>query len=94
MASGRRSGALGRAVAAGHLLTSAMAASSDTLSLTLSNSAPSDISQIVDISFAGFGIEPSNLFSFTGGASQNDLSVNLLENLSNYTGKPRSHTAT
>ena len=32
------------------------------------------------------GIEPSNLFSFTGGSSPNALSINLLNNLANYTG--------
>lgn len=65
-------------------------AASSSLAVTLSNSAPSSISQIVDISFAGFGIEPSSLFSFTGGSTQNDLSINLLQNLANYTGKPGS----
>jgi hypothetical protein len=39
-------------------------------------------------SFAGFGIEPSNLFSFTGGSSANGLSVNLLQNLADYSGLP------
>lgn len=63
-------------------------AASSSLAITLSNSAPSSIAQVVDISFAGFGIEPSNLFSFTGGSTQNDLSINLLQNLANYTGKP------
>lgn len=39
-------------------------------------------------SYAGFGIEPSNLFSFTGGSSTNQLSVQLLENLASYSGAP------
>lgn len=64
-----------------------MAASSSTITLSLTAAAPSDISQVVDISFAGFGIEPSNLFSFMGDASQNDLTVNLVSNLANYTGE-------
>lgn len=34
------------------------------------------------------GIEPSNLFSFTGFEATNQLSVNCLENLANYTGVP------
>ncbi|KIW06869.1 uncharacterized protein PV09_02545 [Verruconis gallopava] len=42
----------------------------------------------LDPSFAGFGIEPSNIFSFTGGSSANELSVNLLQNLADYSGAP------
>lgn len=34
------------------------------------------------------GIEPSNLYSYTGGSTTNALSVNLLNNLANYTGAP------
>jgi hypothetical protein len=39
-------------------------------------------------SSAGFGIEPSQLFSYTGGDTVNQFSVNLLQNLADYTGKP------
>jgi hypothetical protein len=39
-------------------------------------------------SYAGFGIEPSNLFSFTGGNSANDFSIQLLQNLADYSGAP------
>lgn len=39
-------------------------------------------------SFAGFGIEPSNLFSFTGGSSENKFSTQLLQNLADYSGAP------
>lgn len=79
--------ALCRAAAAANLVASAMAAS-DSVSISYSSdSAPSGISSYVDIGFGGFGIEPSNLFSYTGQDSQNDLSINLLENLANYTGK-------
>ena len=39
-------------------------------------------------SYAGFGIEPSNLFSFTGGNSENALSTQLLQNLADYSGAP------
>ncbi|PSN62028.1 hypothetical protein BS50DRAFT_577892 [Corynespora cassiicola Philippines] len=42
----------------------------------------------VDPSFAGFGIEPSNLFSFTGNEQPNELSVQLLQNLADYAGAP------
>lgn len=46
------------------------------------------ISPILSPSFAGMGIEPSNLFSFTGFEATNQLSVNCLNNLANYTGVP------
>src|SRR5689334_2142218 len=46
------------------------------------------VSGFISPAFAGFGIEPSNLYSFTGGASANKLSINLLTNLANYTGTP------
>lgn len=82
---GRRSRALAGALVSSHLLTSAMADSSVTLDLT---STPTGLSQIVDLSFGGFGIEPSNLFSYTGGETPNELTLTLLENLGNYTGKP------
>ena len=36
----------------------------------------------------GFGIEPSNLFSFTGSDVTNKLSVQLLQNLADYSGGP------
>lgn len=46
------------------------------------------VSRIISPSFAGFGIEPSNLYSFTGGAQPNELTNNLLQNLVDYTGVP------
>lgn len=46
------------------------------------------VSRIISPSFAGLGIEPSNLFSFTGGAQENELTKNLLQNLVDYTGVP------
>lgn len=80
-----RSRALCRAIATCQLLSSAIAAS-DSVTISLASvSAPA--TNYVDRSFAGFGIEPSNLFSFTGGADTNSLSVNLLENLGKYTGE-------
>ncbi|KAF2799870.1 glycoside hydrolase family 79 protein [Melanomma pulvis-pyrius CBS 109.77] len=50
--------------------------------------ANANVSAILDASFAGFGIEPSNLFSFTGRATANQLSVGLLQNLADYSGAP------
>ncbi|KAJ4414399.1 hypothetical protein N0V82_007961 [Gnomoniopsis sp. IMI 355080] len=48
------------------------------------------ISEFVPASFAGFGIEPSNLFYFTGGNETNGFSIQLLQNLADYSGKPAS----
>lgn len=58
------------------------------ISLTPAATAPDGASDYIDASFAGFGIEPSNLFSFTGGDVPNDFSVKLLQNLADYAGKP------
>ncbi|ORY16781.1 hypothetical protein BCR34DRAFT_531271 [Clohesyomyces aquaticus] len=58
-----------------------------TLSLSPAAKA-SGVSSALDASFAGFGIEPSNLFSFTGHANSNEFSVQLLQNLANYSGAP------
>jgi hypothetical protein len=60
------------------------------ISLTPASNAPaaSGLSQVVGPSFAGLGIEPSNLFSFTGGNTPNQLSINLLQHLTNYSGAP------
>jgi hypothetical protein len=46
------------------------------------------VSSPLDPSFAGFGIEPSNLFSFTGNDKTNEFSVRLLQNLADYSGAP------
>ena len=46
------------------------------------------LSQVITPAFAGFGIEPSNLISFTGASEPNQLSLNLLQTLANYTGVP------
>lgn len=59
-----------------------------TYSYTPASSVPSGASKPLSPSFAGLGIEPSNLFSFTGGDDANELSINLLQNLANYTGTP------
>ena len=66
----------------------AVAAAQGTLQLDFTASLPTDHSDYIDPSFAGFGIEPSNLFSFTGYASPNALTFNLIDNLAIYTGKP------
>ena len=50
--------------------------------------AQGSLSQTISPAFAGFGIEPSNLISFTGDENPNDLSLNLLYILANYTGVP------
>lgn len=54
----------------------------------ISDTPPADASSVIDPSFAGFGIEPSNLFSFTGMEQPNELTFNLINNLVAYTGKP------
>ena len=59
-----------------------------TYSYTPAAAVPTGASLPLAPSFAGFGIEPSNLFSFTGNESPNELSINLLQNLANYTGTP------
>ncbi len=58
------------------------------LSISPLSTPPVGTSQIIGASYAGFGIEPSNLYSYTGGSVANVLSVNLLHNLANYTGAP------
>jgi hypothetical protein len=70
------------------LSLSHLALAQSSLSLSPSGSAPSGASDYLDASFAGFGIEPSNLFSFTGGDTPNTLSINLLQNLADYAGAP------
>jgi hypothetical protein len=46
------------------------------------------VSDNLSPSFAGFGIEPSNLFSFTGNDKPNTFSIRLLQNLADYSGAP------
>jgi hypothetical protein len=60
----------------------------NSLSLSPSTNAPSGAFEYLDASFAGFGIEPSNLFAFTGGDTANTLSIKLLQNLADYAGAP------
>lgn len=73
---------------AGFGLISAAFAADPVLSLSLSEDVPSDISATVDPSFAGFGIELDHLYYFMGDETPNDLTINLLNNLANFTGRP------
>lgn len=58
------------------------------IQLSVSREPPSYASGAINPSFAGFGIEPSNLFSFTGTDVPNSLTFNLIQNLVAYTNKP------
>ncbi|CAG5163847.1 uncharacterized protein ALTATR162_LOCUS6560 [Alternaria atra] len=58
------------------------------ISISLGNSPPDGASDYLDPSYAGFGIEPSNLFSFTGKEDTNQFSIKLLQNLADYSGAP------
>lgn len=60
-------------------------------SLALSPSpsrAGAQVSDNLDPSFAGFGIEPSNLLSFTGWNEPNEFTIQLLQNLADFSGSP------
>jgi hypothetical protein len=74
--------------AAAVLLSLPAALAQGSISLALGTSAPSGASDYIDPSYAGFGIEPSNLFSFTGGDETNEFSMQLLRNLADYSGAP------
>ncbi|KAF6828348.1 glycoside hydrolase family 79 protein [Colletotrichum musicola] len=69
-------------------LVSAALAADGRASLSLSADVPLDISAAVDPSFAGFGIELDHLYYFMGDETPNDLTINLLNNLANFTGRP------
>jgi hypothetical protein len=69
-------------------LLSFPAALAQSISISPSSNAPNSASDYLNPSFAGFGIEPSNLFSFTGGDTTNQFSVKLLQNLADYSGAP------
>lgn len=69
-------------------LFSLPAALAQSISLSPSTNAPKSASDYIDPSFAGFGIESSNLFSFTGRDETNQFSVKLLQNLADYSGAP------
>lgn len=67
---------------------SSFAAAQNAVSLSITPQPTAGSSEVVPPSFAGFGIEPSNMFSFTGDADENQLTRNLLQNLADYTGIP------
>ncbi|OLN97697.1 Beta-glucuronidase 3 [Colletotrichum chlorophyti] len=69
-------------------LVSSVLAADNILSLTLSNDVPNNASARIDPSFAGFGIELDHLYYFMGDETPNDLTINLLSNLANFTGRP------
>ncbi|KAF2275583.1 uncharacterized protein EI97DRAFT_419885 [Westerdykella ornata] len=54
----------------------------------IENAADAVISNPLDPSFAGFGIESSNLFDFTGHEEPNRFSLQLLQNLAEFSGRP------
>ena len=70
------------------LSLSSLSAAQNVVSLSITPQPTSGASGYVPPSFAGFGIEPSNLYSFTGGVQENQLTKNLLQNLADYTGVP------
>ena len=78
---------LSHALVACQCLLSAVAAQ-NVLPVSVEAKAPQGASAPIDPSFAGFGIEPSNLFSFMGMDKPNELTTNLLDNLVGYTGRP------
>ncbi|OAL04035.1 hypothetical protein IQ06DRAFT_244439 [Phaeosphaeriaceae sp. SRC1lsM3a] len=70
------------------LLSLPVAIAQNTISLAPQANPGSSASDFLSPSYAGFGIEPSNLFSFTGGDSPNEFSIQLLQNLADYSGGP------
>merc|ERR1712093_348301 len=60
----------------------ALAAAQDTVSLAITAKPTAGASKIISPSFAGFGIESSNLYSFTGGSSENQLESMILWSVS------------
>ncbi|KAH7395203.1 glycoside hydrolase superfamily [Phaeosphaeria sp. MPI-PUGE-AT-0046c] len=70
------------------LLSLPVAIAQNTVSLAPQANPGNSASDFLSPSYAGFGIEPSNLFSFTGGDTANDFSIQLLQNLADYSGGP------
>ncbi|KAI2631653.1 glycoside hydrolase family 79 protein [Xylaria nigripes] len=60
----------------------------DSVEISLPAAPPDGTSGRVSPSFVGFGIEPSNLYSFMGHESPNQLTNNLIANLATYAGAP------
>lgn len=74
------------------LLVAFMVSAQETIDVSLPATPPPNTPGPVNPSFAGFGIEPSNLFSFLGFEdSPNELTINLLTNLAAYTGGHLPH---
>ncbi|KAF2093108.1 hypothetical protein NA57DRAFT_48977 [Rhizodiscina lignyota] len=69
-------------------ISSAQNASEITLTPAAKGASVANLSQIVAPSFAGMGIEPTNLFSFLGYSQTNALSIQLFQNLADYSGVP------
>jgi len=76
------------ATLASSLLLAQRALADASLSPALNASNAGTLSVTISPSWAGFGIEPTDLFVFTGTSSPNQLTYNLLSNLANYTGAP------
>ncbi|KAN0066213.1 hypothetical protein ACQY0O_000307 [Thecaphora frezii] len=74
------------ALLASHALLAS--AQSVTLRPALNSTQATSLSPVLSPSYAGMGIEPSNLLAFTGTTTVNSLTYQLLENLANYTGVP------
>ncbi|KAF2010022.1 glycoside hydrolase family 79 protein [Aaosphaeria arxii CBS 175.79] len=73
----------------GLLLSFATQSLAQSISLSIAPKATdTSVSDALDPSFAGFGIEPSNLFTFTGDETPNNFSIQLMQNLADYSGKP------
>lgn len=70
------------------LLSLPLAIAQNTISLAPQANPGNSASDFLSPSYAGFGIEPSNLFSFTGGDDANHFSIQLLQNLADYSGGP------
>lgn len=75
---------------AGLLLTGSMPSVDAQASITPSATTAqvAGLSNMLSPSYAGMGFEPSNLFAFTGTASPNRMTMQLLQNLADYTGVP------
>lgn len=76
------------ATLASSLLLAQRAFADVSLSPAATSSGAGTLSVTIGPSWAGFGIEPSDLVVYTGGANRNQLTYNLLSNLANYTGAP------
>lgn len=65
-----------------------MAAQSISLTPPANQNGATPLSAIVNPAYAGFGVEPTSLYAYTGTTQRNNLTYNLLMNLQNYTGVP------